>query len=292
MAQKREDVEADEHQQAGQEGVEEIERRRAHQEREEEQAAIDAAHRQRAMERLVDERYDGRCCMSDLLTCSCFDRCAQNNQVRNWPANSASPPPNTMPEICRFAPPSPNMNISPPMTMATSASDRASGPVNVSARLFAARSHGLGEHAGRDQHRGAEHPCGPLKQLSDRSSGVTATKMSRHETLLRPHGDDVTITRMNGADLVTTIKRGLTPSRVASPVRSRVTPTRTRTPGRCRREPARSPCSHRESPACPDARNCERRDLSGASSPDRQWRSAVADDRRTRLSGYDATYRK
>src|SRR4051812_3548640 len=47
-----------------------------------------------------------------------------------------------MPEIWRFAPASPNMNIRPPMTMATSAKERASGPVNVRARLFAARSHG------------------------------------------------------------------------------------------------------------------------------------------------------
>src|SRR5688572_3002714 len=34
------------------------------------------------------------------------------------------------------------MNISPPITIDTSASDRASGPVNVSARLVAARSQG------------------------------------------------------------------------------------------------------------------------------------------------------
>src|SRR5688572_28865096 len=34
------------------------------------------------------------------------------------------------------------MNISPPITIDTSASDRASGPVNVSARLIAARSQG------------------------------------------------------------------------------------------------------------------------------------------------------
>ena len=47
-----------------------------------------------------------------------------------------------MPEIWRVAPPSPNMNISPPITMATNASDRASGPVNVRSRLLAARSQG------------------------------------------------------------------------------------------------------------------------------------------------------
>src|SRR2546426_7657534 len=69
-------------------------------------------------------------------------RSLQNNQTKNWPANRASPPPKTMPEICRFAPPSPNMNISPPMTIATSASDRASGPVKVVAKLLAARSQG------------------------------------------------------------------------------------------------------------------------------------------------------
>ena len=40
-----------------------------------------------------------------------------------------------MPLICRFAPPSPNMNIRPPMTIATSASDRASGPVKVASSL-------------------------------------------------------------------------------------------------------------------------------------------------------------
>src|SRR5262245_5080991 len=34
------------------------------------------------------------------------------------------------------------MNMSPPMTIATRARDRASGPVNVVARLLAARSHG------------------------------------------------------------------------------------------------------------------------------------------------------
>ena len=66
----------------------------------------------------------------------------QNNQLRNCPAKRASPPPNTIPDICRFAPPSPNIAISPPMTIATSASERASGPVKVSARLLAARSHG------------------------------------------------------------------------------------------------------------------------------------------------------
>jgi len=37
----------------------------------------------------------------------------------------------------------PNMNISPPMTIETSASDRASGPVKVDSRFVAARSHGL-----------------------------------------------------------------------------------------------------------------------------------------------------
>ena len=47
-----------------------------------------------------------------------------------------------MPLICRLAPPSPNMNIRPPMTIATSASERASGPVNVASRFEAARSHG------------------------------------------------------------------------------------------------------------------------------------------------------
>src|SRR5688572_9380386 len=47
-----------------------------------------------------------------------------------------------MPEIWRFAPASPYMNISPPMTIATSANDRARGPVKVAARLPAARSHG------------------------------------------------------------------------------------------------------------------------------------------------------
>jgi hypothetical protein len=34
------------------------------------------------------------------------------------------------------------MNIKPPMTIATSARDRANGPVKVRARLLAARSHG------------------------------------------------------------------------------------------------------------------------------------------------------
>jgi hypothetical protein len=48
----------------------------------------------------------------------------------------------TMPEIWRFAPLSPYMNISPPITIATSASDRANGPVNVRSRLLAARSQG------------------------------------------------------------------------------------------------------------------------------------------------------
>src|SRR5688500_8406575 len=66
----------------------------------------------------------------------------QNNQARNCAAKSASPPPKTMPEIWRLAPDSPNMNINPPITMATSASDRAKGPVNVSSRLLAARSQG------------------------------------------------------------------------------------------------------------------------------------------------------
>src|SRR5205085_5890404 len=47
-----------------------------------------------------------------------------------------------MPEIWRFAPASPNIIISPPITIATSASARATGPVNVRAKLFAARSHG------------------------------------------------------------------------------------------------------------------------------------------------------
>ena len=47
-----------------------------------------------------------------------------------------------MPLIWRFAPPSPNMNMSPPITIATSASERANGPVNVCSRLPAARSHG------------------------------------------------------------------------------------------------------------------------------------------------------
>src|SRR5467141_291511 len=70
------------------------------------------------------------------------DRTCQNNQTRNCAANSASPPPKTMPEICRLAPPSPNMNINPPITIATSASDLASGPVNVRSRLLAALSHG------------------------------------------------------------------------------------------------------------------------------------------------------
>src|SRR5689334_1414734 len=67
----------------------------------------------------------------------------QNSHVRNCPANSARPPPNTMPLICRLAPASPNMNIRPPITIATSDRDRASGPVNVASRLSAARSQGL-----------------------------------------------------------------------------------------------------------------------------------------------------
>ena len=68
----------------------------------------------------------------------------QNNQVRNCAAKSASPPPNTITEICRLAP-APIIDMGPPSTMATSASDRAKGPVNVVARLFAAHSRrGLG----------------------------------------------------------------------------------------------------------------------------------------------------
>ena len=47
-----------------------------------------------------------------------------------------------MPLICRLAPPSPNMNIRPPITIATRASDRASGPVKAASRFEAARSHG------------------------------------------------------------------------------------------------------------------------------------------------------
>src|SRR5687768_8495267 len=74
--------------------------------------------------------------------CLRSEQTVQNNHVRNCPANSDRPPPNTIPEICRFAPASPNMNISPPITIDTSASDRASGPVNVSAKLVAARSQG------------------------------------------------------------------------------------------------------------------------------------------------------
>ncbi len=47
-----------------------------------------------------------------------------------------------MPEIWRLAPPSPNMKSRPPMTIATRASERASGPVKVASRLAAARSQG------------------------------------------------------------------------------------------------------------------------------------------------------
>ena len=50
----REDIEAAGDKQAGQERVEEVERRRAHQQREEEQPAIDAADGERTMKRLVD----------------------------------------------------------------------------------------------------------------------------------------------------------------------------------------------------------------------------------------------
>ena len=70
--------------------------------------------------------------------------------------------------IWRLAPPSPYMNIRPPSTIATSASERASGPVNEISRLAAARSQGdcasasagedeqrsRGEHAESDQERG------------------------------------------------------------------------------------------------------------------------------------------
>src|SRR5258705_5288359 len=91
-------------------------------------------------------RHDGRWRMPHTSAATRMSRSsdwrAQNSHVMNWPAKSARPPPNTIPEICRLAPPSANINMRPPITIATRASDRASGPVNVSARLFAARSHG------------------------------------------------------------------------------------------------------------------------------------------------------
>jgi hypothetical protein len=74
---------------------------------------------QGAMERLVHRRYAGGSGMPSPP--QSVDETCQNNQARNCVADSASPPPNTMPEIWRFAPPSPNMKSSPPMTMATSA---------------------------------------------------------------------------------------------------------------------------------------------------------------------------
>ena len=147
-----EPVEAREHQQASEERVEEVERGGAEQQREEEQAAIDAADRQRAMECLVDtDGTSGRSGVADLVSTSASP---QNSQARNCAANSASPPPKTMPEICRFAPPSPNMNIRPPITIATRASDRASGPVNVARGCWrrAPTATAASEHGGRECH--------------------------------------------------------------------------------------------------------------------------------------------
>src|SRR5215471_21124014 len=65
------------------------------------------------------------------------------------------------------------MNMSPPMTMATSASDRASGPVNVNARLFAARSHGACANAG-DASVKASTNAAPICLSAERSDRLRA----------------------------------------------------------------------------------------------------------------------
>jgi hypothetical protein len=57
------------------------------------------------------------------------------------------------------------MNINPPMTMATSASDRASGPVNVNSKLLAALSQG--------------DACANA-MAGDRTTAVIATAMLGH----------------------------------------------------------------------------------------------------------------
>src|SRR5438128_1724200 len=95
------------------------------------------------MERLVDDTARGVMTHAGTSEVTETHLRDQNSHARNWLAKSARPPPNTMPEICRFAPDSPNINRSPPITMATRANERASGPVKDAWRLSAARSHGL-----------------------------------------------------------------------------------------------------------------------------------------------------
>jgi hypothetical protein len=65
------------------------------------------------------------------------------------------------------------MNISPPITIATSASDRASGPVNVRSRLLAARSQGDWANASVGKKRRAVNTI-TLSRLKELTSELQA----------------------------------------------------------------------------------------------------------------------
>jgi hypothetical protein len=67
------------------------------------------------------------------------------------------------------------MNISPPITIATSASDRASGPVNVRSRLLAARSQGDWANASVGKKRRAVNTITLTRRvnLTTKSQGIS-----------------------------------------------------------------------------------------------------------------------
>jgi hypothetical protein len=118
----REQIKQAEHQDSAQESVQEVKDRGPHHKGEKEESPL----RPQKGERVIERPENG-------ITSSFHRRASKGITL-----NSALPTPKMTPAIVRFAPPSPNANINPPTTIATSAKPVAIGPVKAASRTCTA----------------------------------------------------------------------------------------------------------------------------------------------------------